>query len=47
MQKNVSAPQGTRAEPNGFKLRINDLRFEHPCVKYVDDLLIATIPNTI
>jgi len=44
---NVGAPQGTRAGPNGFKLLINDLRFEHPCVKYVDDLSIATVSNTI
>ena len=44
---NVGAPQGTRAGPNSFKLLINDLRLEKSCVKYVDDLSIATVSNSI
>jgi hypothetical protein len=37
------APQGTRAGPNVFKLISNDLRFDLPYVKYVDDLSLASI----
>ena len=39
---NAGAPQGTRAGPNGFKVLINDLRFDLPYIKYVDDLSVAT-----
>ena len=35
---NAGAPQGTRAGPNDFKVLINDLRFDLPYIKYVDDL---------
>ncbi len=40
---NAGAPQGTRAGPNDFKVLINDLDFETPYVKYVDDLSVVTI----
>ena len=38
---NAGAPQGTRAGPNDFKVLINDLSFESPYVKYVDDVTVA------
>jgi hypothetical protein len=33
----AGTPQGTKSGPNDFRLLINDLRFELPYIKYVDD----------
>ena len=40
---NAGTPQGTRAGPNNFKLLINDLHFDLPYIKYVDDVTVASI----
>ena len=40
---NAGAPQGTRAGPDDFRLIINDLLFSLPCVKYVDDVTVASV----
>ena len=39
----AGAPQGTRAGPNDFKVIINDLCFEYPYIKYVDDVTVAAV----
>jgi hypothetical protein len=39
------APQGTRCGPNVFKLLINDLRFDLPYAKYVDDTTIVSVSD--
>ena len=41
----AGAPQGTRAGPNVFKLLINDLCFELPTIKYVDDVSVASVSS--
>ena len=43
MTTNAGAPQGTRAGPNVFKLIINDLNFDIPYCKYVDDVTVASV----
>jgi hypothetical protein len=40
---NAGAPQGTIAGPNDFKVLINDLHFELPYIKYVDDTTVASV----
>ena len=40
---NAGAPQGTRAGPNDFKVLINDLCFDYPYIKYVDDVTVAAV----
>ena len=45
LSTNAGAPQGTRAGPNDFKLVVNDLKFNIPYVKYVDDITIASVSN--
>lgn len=42
---NAGTPQGTRAGPNNFKLLINDLHFDLPYIKYVDDTTVASISH--
>ena len=42
---NAGAPQGTRAGGNSFKLLINDLDSSIHCIKYVDDVTIATVSS--
>ena len=42
---NAGTPQGTRAGPNKFKLLINDLQFDLPYIKYVDDTTVASISH--
>ncbi len=39
----AGAPQGTRAGGNDFKLMINDLSIDEHCIKYVDDVSLATV----
>ena len=41
----VEVYTGTRAGPNDFKLVVNDLKFNIPYVKYVDDITIASVSN--
>jgi hypothetical protein len=41
----AGAPQGTRCGPDVFKLLINDLRFELPYVKYVDDTTVVSVSD--
>jgi hypothetical protein len=36
---------GTRCGPDVFKLLINDLRFELPYVKYVDDTTVVSVSD--
>ena len=45
MTINAGAPQGTRAGGNNFKLLINDLNCSTHCIKYVDDVTIATVSS--
>jgi len=40
---NAGAPQGTRAGGNDFKLLINDLNLDITCIKYVDDVAMASV----
>jgi len=40
---NAGAPQGTHAGGNDFKLIINDLNCDAYCIKYVDDVSMATV----
>ena len=42
---NAGAPQGTRAGGNDFKLMINDLSLDAQCIKYVDDVSLATVSS--
>jgi len=44
---NAGAPQGTRAGPNDFKVIINDLCFEYPYIKYVDDVTVAAVSTDL
>jgi hypothetical protein len=39
------APQGTQCGPNVFKLLINDLRFDSPYAKYVDNTTIVSVSD--
>jgi hypothetical protein len=40
---NAGAPQGTIAGSNEFNISINDLHFELPNIKYVDDTTVAPV----
>ena len=42
-RSNAGTPQGTLSGPNDFKLLINDLKFDLPYVKYVDDTTTFSI----
>ena len=42
-QSHAGAPQGTRCGPDDFKLLINDLDFQNPYLKYVDDTTVVTV----
>lgn len=47
---NAGTPQGTLSGPNNFKLLINDLSFDLPYIKYVDDTSVLSIsvdPNDL
>ena len=45
MRSHAGAPQGTRAGPNVFKLLINDLSFQLPTIKYVDDVSVVSVAS--
>ncbi len=45
MLVNAGAPQGTKAGPNDFRLLINDLHFNLPYFKYVDDVTVASVAH--
>ncbi len=47
LSTNAGAPQGTRAGPNDFKLVVNDLKFNIPYIKYVDDVTVASVSTDI
>ena len=38
----AGTPQGTISGPNDFRLLINDLQFDLPYIKYVDDTTVTT-----
>ena len=40
---NAGTPQGTLAGPNNFKLLINDLAFNLPYIKYVDNTTVLSV----
>ncbi len=42
---NAGTPQGTISGPNDFKLLINDLCFNSPYFKYVDDTTVLSISD--
>lgn len=42
---NTGAPQGTIADPNGFKVLMNALHFELPYINYVDDTTVASVSH--
>jgi hypothetical protein len=45
MRSHAGTPQGTRAGCNVFKLLINDLSFQLPTIKYVDDILVVSVAS--
>ena len=44
-RSHAGAPQGTLCGPGVFKLLINDLRFDLPYAKYVDDTTIVSVSD--
>ena len=41
----AGTPQGTISGPNDFKLLINDINFDLPYIKYVDDTSILSVSD--
>jgi hypothetical protein len=45
LKSHAGTPQGTLSGPNDFKLLINDLQFDLPYGKYVDDTTVVSVSS--